>query len=163
MKHLFFVVSLFLLLTIPLRADFSMRIEYLDETEEVELLSNIARWEIDGANEQFRLVALDGTILAEKHLYDDVRRIVFFEDNSSIGVKLDDAESVVAVYPNPTSSILHIEGLNQGETIRVFSLDGQLLVSQTAGAGHTSLDLTSLQTGVYLIQINTEFFKIIKQ
>ena len=163
MKHLFFVVSLFLLLTIPLRADLSMRIEYLDETEEVELLSNIARWEIDGANEQFRLVALDGTILAEKHLYDDVRRIVFFEDNGSTGVKLDDAERVVAVYPNPTSSILYIEGLNQGETIRVFSLDGQLLVSQTAGAAHTSLDLTSLQTGLYLIQINTEFFKIIKQ
>ena len=69
MKHLFFVVSLFLLLTIQLRADISMRIEYLDETEGVELLSNIARWEIDGANEQFRLVALDGTILAEKHLY----------------------------------------------------------------------------------------------
>ncbi len=162
MKHLFFVVSLFLLLTIPLRGCLSMRIEYLDETEEVELLSNIARWEIDGANEQFRLVALDGTILAEKHLYDDVRRIVFFEGQGP-NTNLEESQQFIAVYPNPTSSILYIEGLNQGETIRVFSLEGQLLVSQTAGAAHTSLDLTSLQTGVYLIQINTEFFKIIKQ
>ena len=162
MKHLFFVVSLFLLLTIQLRADISMRIEYLDETEGVELLSNIARWEIDGANEQFRLVALDGTILAEKHLYDDVRRIVFFEEQGP-NTNLEENQQLIAIYPNPTTSHLYIEGLNQGETIRVFSLEGQLLVSQTAGAAHTSLDLTLLQTGVYLIQINTEFFKIIKQ
>ena len=162
MKHLFFVVSLFLLLTIPLRADLSMRIEYLDETEKTELLSNIARWEIDGANEQFRLVALDGTILAERNLYDDIRRIAFVDYNGPT-VSNDNANKMFSIYPNPTSSSLCIEGLNQGETIRVFSLDGQLLVSQTAGAVYTSLDLTSLQTGVYLIQINTEFFKIIKQ
>jgi hypothetical protein len=162
MKHLFFVVSLFLLLTIPLRADLSMRIEYPDETEKTELLSNIARWEIDGVNEQFRLVALDGTILAERNLYDDIRRIAFVDYNGPT-VSNDNANKMFSIYPNPTSSSLYIEGLNQGETIRVFSLDGQLLVSQTAGAAHTSLDLTSLQTGVYLIQINTEFFKIIKQ
>ena len=164
MKHLFLVVGLCLMLTIPIRAEQALRLEYLDGTDKVELLSNIARWEIDGANEQFRLVALDGTILAEKHLYDEMRRIVFFEKQGpGPGVNLDDAERVIAVYPNPTSSLLYLEGLNQGEMIRVFSLDGQLLMSQMAGAVNTSLDLSALQTGVYLLQINTEFVKIIKQ
>ena len=162
MKHLILVVGLCLMLTIPIRAELSLRLEYLDGTDKVEFLSNIARWEIDGVNEQFRLVALDGTILAEKHLYDEVRRIVFFEEQGP-GVNLGDTERVIAVYPNPTSSILYLEGLNQGEMIRVFSLEGQLLIAQTAGAVNALLDLSALQTGVYLLQLNTEFVKIIKQ
>ena len=82
MKHL---ISTLVVITVfavnALFADFSMRIEYLNGEEYKATISSIARWEIDGTNEKFRLVALDGTLLAERNLYDDIRRIVIFDDN----------------------------------------------------------------------------------
>ena len=163
MKQKILVVSLFLLLIMPLRAEQSLRVEYLDGSEMRELLSNISRWEIDGENETFRLIALDGTLLFQKSLYDDIARIVFFEDKGNTEVSLEKNEYFITAYPNPTSGVLFIKGVSQGEIIRVFSLEGRLIISQEAGSVNETLDVSVLDSGVYLLQVNTDFFKIIKQ
>lgn len=164
MKHL---ISTFVVFTVfavnALFADFSMRIEYLNGEEYKATISSIARWEIDGTNEKFRLVALDGTLLAERNLYDDIRRIVIFDDNEGNTVNTEDNLLSISVFPNPTQEMLYVDGINVGETIRIFSLDGQMLLSSTAGNGTISLSVESLSNGVYLLQIGTEIVKFIKQ
>ena len=164
MKHL---ISTFVVFTVfavnALFADFSMRIEYLNGEEYKTTISSIARWEIDGANEKFRLIALDGTLLAERNLYDDIRRIVIFDDNESGAVNTENNLLSIKVFPNPTQEMLYVDGINAGETIRIFSLDGQMLLSSTAGNGTISLSVESLSNGVYLLQIGTEIVKFIKQ
>lgn len=141
----------------------SMRIEYIIGDDYQTSISSIARWEIDGANEKFRLIALDGTLLAERNLYDDIRRIVIFDDNEGNTVKTEDNLLSISVFPNPTQGMLYVDGINVGETIRIFSLDGQMLLSSTAGNGTISLSVESLSNGVYLLQIGTEIVKFIKQ
>lgn len=164
MKHLISTLVVFSVFAVnALFADFSMRIEYLNGEEYKTTISSIARWEIDGANEKFRLIALDGTLLAERNLYDDIRRIVIFDDNEGNTVKTEDNLLSICVFPNPTQGMLYVDGINAGETIRIFSLDGQMLLSSTAGNGTISLSVESLSNGVYLLQIGTEIVKFIKQ
>ena len=69
----------------------------------------------------------------------------------------------ISVFPNPTQEMLYVDGINAGETIRIFSLDGQMLLASTAGNGTISLSVESLSNGVYLLQIGTEIVKFIKQ
>ncbi len=164
MKHLISTLVVFTVFAVnALFADFSMRIEYLNGEEYKTTISSIARWEIDGTNEKFRLVALDGTLLAERNLYDDIRRIVIFDDNEGNTVNTEDNLLSISVFPNPTQEMLYVDGINVGETIRIFSLDGQMLLSSTAGNGTISLSVESLSNGVYLLQIGTEIVKFIKQ
>ena len=164
MKHLISTLVVFTVFAVnALFADFSMRIEYLNDEEYKATISSIARWEIDGANEKFRLVALDGTVLAERNLYDDIRRIVIFDDNEGNTVNTEDNLLSISVFPNPTQEMLYVDGINAGETIRIFSLDGQMLLSSTAGNDTLSLSVASLTNGVYLLQIGTEIVKFIKQ
>jgi hypothetical protein len=96
-------------------------------------------------------------------LYDDIRRIVIFDDNEGNTVNTEDNLLSISVFPNPTQEMLYVDGINVGETIRIFSLDGQMLLSSTAGNGTISLSVESLSNGVYLLQIGTEIVKFIKQ
>ena len=164
MKHLISTLVVFTVFAVnALFAELAMRIEYINSEEYQATISSIARWEIDGANEKFRLVALDGTLLAERNLYDDIRRIVIFDDNEGNTVKTEDNLLSISVFPNPTQEMLYVDGINAGETIRIFSLDGQMLLSSTVGNGTISLSVESLSNGVYLLQIGTEIVKFIKQ
>jgi hypothetical protein len=164
MKHLISTLVVFTVFAVnALFAELAMRIEYINSEEYQATISSIARWEIDGANEKFRLVALDGTVLAERNLYDDIRRIVIFDDNEGNTVNTEDNLLSISVFPNPTQEMLYVDGINVGETIRIFSLDGQMLLSSTAGNGTISLSVESLSNGVYLLQIGTEIVKFIKQ
>ena len=157
MKHLISTLVVFTVFAVnALFAELAMRIEYINSEEYQATISSIARWEIDGANEKFRLVALDGTVLAERNLYDDIRRIVIFDDNEGNTVKTEDNLLSISVFPNPTQEMLYVDGINAGETIRIFSLDGQMLLASTAGNGTISLSVESLSNGVYLLQIGTE-------
>ena len=164
MKHLISTLVVFTVFAVnALFAELAMRIEYINSEEYQATISSIARWEIDGANEKFRLVALDGTVLAERNLYDDIRRIVIFDDNEGNTVNTEDNLLSISVFPNPTQEMLYVDGINAGETIRIFSLDGQMLLSSTAGNDTLSLSVASLTNGVYLLQIGTEIVKFIKQ
>ena len=164
MKHLISTLVVFAVFAVnALFADMSMRIEYLNDEEQKATISSIARWEIDAANEKFRLVALDGTLLAERNLYADIRRIVFYEQSDSTLVSNNETYHMLSIYPNPTQNLLHIEGAQVGETIRIYSLSGQLLLAQIAGNGQLALSVESLSNGVYLLQVGTEILKFIKQ
>ena len=164
MKHLISTLVVFTVFAVnALFADLAMRIEYINSEEYQATISSIARWEIDGANEKFRLVALDGTVLAERNLYDDVRRIVIFDNNEGSTVNTEDNLLSISVFPNPTQEMLYVDGINAGETIRIFSLDGQMLLSATSNNDTLSFSVASLTNGVYFLQIGIEIVKFIKQ
>ena len=58
------------------------------------------------------------------------------------------------IYPNPATDILHIESEATNGTIYLFDLSGQLVRSQQCGAsGRTSIGISTLPSGAYLLQI----------
>ena len=141
-------------------AETMLRIEYLDGAELTTALSVVGRWEFtDG---KFILVSTEGEVLAEKASVYDVRRVVFKADLGP-NVETDDATVQLTVYPNPTQDVLFVDGLAEGEVVRIYSLEGRLLMSEVAlQGGAVQLRVASLAEGTYLLQMGTEIVKIIK-
>jgi hypothetical protein len=67
------------------------------------------------------------------------------------------------VYPNPCRDILYIDGVNYGETISIYNIHGQLLISQTLNTPTASIHIPHLAPGVYIIKQQNKTAKIIKQ
>jgi hypothetical protein len=73
------------------------------------------------------------------------------------------ASENIHVYPNPFSNTLHIK-INQQEnaTLQLLNHLGQI-VRQETGSGDIELNTSSLDEGMYLLNVSGTVYKIIKQ
>ena len=64
-------------------------------------------------------------------------------------------EAKINVYPNPTTDVIHFEvnEFDQASRLEIYSLEGKKVGSHTLQAGNNSLNVTHLQTGIYLYKI----------
>lgn len=75
--------------------------------------------------------------------------------NTSLG--LDDFnDKSLRVYPNPVTDKIFITTNDTINEISLFSLDGKQILKQKCNALQYEMDLSTLQSGVYLIHIQTE-------
>ena len=73
-------------------------------------------------------------------------------------------ESGVRIYPNPAKEKIEIE-LNDGvmKKIKLFDLSGrQILIKESIGQRGT-IDLSEIENGIYILEIETEVGKIISK
>lgn len=67
---------------------------------------------------------------------------------------LETSNELFSVYPNPTSDVIFIHSFIQAQTIRVLDAAGRIVISYSPNAsGILSLDLSSLETGVYTFEL----------
>ena len=93
----------------------------------------------------------------------EIRKIVF-SDQSENPTGFDKLfASAIEVYPNPTQSQLVVQGIEAQQVVRVFSMQGQLLITAVADANTATVNVSGLQTGSYLLQVGAEIVKFIKQ
>jgi len=72
-------------------------------------------------------------------------------------VSVIDTEPVsLNVYPNPARSTLYIEADANITEIRMIDMLGQVVYSTAVGDQRHELNVSSLDTGVYFIQLTTE-------
>lgn len=64
-------------------------------------------------------------------------------------------KSKIAVYPNPTSSAIHLTGLQKDNIIQVVNISGQLMMEIQSNESHLTLDVTGYQQGMYIVQVNS--------
>jgi M6 family metalloprotease-like protein len=79
----------------------------------------------------------------------------------------EQAQSQIKIYPNPANNQLYIQAhTNDLLEIQVFTLNGQLLLTELATTNH-KIDVSNLSSGVYLIRIDsakkTEILKFTKR
>jgi len=92
-----------------------------------------------------------------------INKIVFSEKPNT-PTDLDVVSNpAIHVYPNPVQSQLIINGLQEEQIVRIYSLQGQLLISGTAVSNSATLDVSDLQLGDYLLQVGADIVKFIKQ
>ncbi|MGG5210652.1 T9SS type A sorting domain-containing protein [Chryseobacterium sp. MIQD13] len=72
--------------------------------------------------------------------------------SSSLGTS-DVTKSKIQIFPNPVSDIIRISGIDNGQTIHIYNLDGQLVRSE---AFDQKIDVSHLSTGVYVLKITTK-------
>jgi len=94
---------------------------------------------------------LDCTSAPAKRKYEDnvFELHVYF---SPTGV--DENETLVKVYPNPTKGMVTVEA-ESGSVISVFNALGQCVLEKKTTDGQTVLDLQNATSGLYLIRIET--------
>lgn len=76
------------------------------------------------------------------------------------------SESLVSVYPNPTSSEITISVNNSSFTYQVMNILGELVMINTASESET-VDFSKLSNGVYFVKVTVgnfeEFIKVVKK
>ena len=107
---------------------------------------------------------------------DDYYKIVFYDfEGSATGtttfektlldiVSTEDlAQNIeTTVFPNPTTDFVTVKSEENIESIEIYNLQGKLMLSQLANVNVETLNLTTLNSGIYSIIINTESAKIAK-
>ena len=72
--------------------------------------------------------------------------------------------TTLRVYPNPTAETLVVEGLlAEDGQVRLYNQQGQLVKTGAADDARTTLDVSDLPAGSYLLLCNGEAFKVIVQ
>jgi hypothetical protein len=82
-------------------------------------------------------------------------------------VGLDEEIIISAVYPNPTTDIIQIEFENAAQRkLELFDQNGKLVLHSTCSDSNTSLDLSALAKGSYMLSVyrdqKTQTIKLIK-
>lgn len=97
---------------------------------------------------------------------DQVDTLHVYQDNvSNINNKYS---NIVRRYPNPTSGLFIIDGLDDEKitSIKITSLNGQVILEQTIISSIATIDITNRPNGLYLLYLNGDLsnpFKIIKK
>lgn len=78
-----------------------------------------------------------------------------FGVNTNLGTE-NLASSSFAIYPNPTSGLLTIEGKSQIENVVFYDLLGRKVLEASPMSERSRIDLSALKVGVYLVSITSE-------
>ena len=108
------------------------------------------------------LVGTDGQILGNE-LRTDVHKIAFGNDTIPLAIPSVGMDAKIHIYPNPVLQSLIIEGAQTNETIRIFTLNGTVITTAKVHDGLTTVDVSNIPVGQYLLQVNTQIVKLIKQ
>ena len=121
---------------------------YLNGTPLVGETNDTVNYVVIGVNGAYTVEYTDGNGCSA---FSDVSNIIFITD---VGVEEMEDAFVVKIYPNPTNAVLNIElegGLDQ---LMIVSMNGQTLyVENNIAGGITTIDLSDLARGTYLLQM----------
>ena len=85
---------------------------------------------------------------------------------SSLGTNIPDQSTTFEYFPNPVKDELTIKAQQNIDSIEIFNILGQSVISLSPGALETKVDMQTLQTGAYFVKIsinqNTETFRVLK-
>jgi hypothetical protein len=72
------------------------------------------------------------------------------------------ADSELRFYPNPSSGIINVSGLETKETlINIYNLTGVLVQSEWINSNHSQINLLGFEPGIYVIHCNGEAHRIV--
>ena len=74
---------------------------------------------------------------------------------SCLGTKEAQNKSLISIFPNPVSNELTIEAPLKSE-ITILNSEGQIIKTIISDIKLTSLDMTDLSSGVYIVTVKTD-------
>jgi hypothetical protein len=125
----------------------------------------------------FVLVDADGNLVSTGNMNDDFKVIVTSENGiitniyrvviDITGISTFDGESL-KIYPNPTSGAFVIDGVEEGNTVKIFNTNGNVVLTFKASSTKQRATLNNQPAGLYMVIVNNGSqnvanFKIIKQ
>ncbi|PWJ37884.1 carbohydrate-binding protein [Sediminitomix flava] len=80
-------------------------------------------------------------------------------NNSRIASTFIEAKPELKIGPNPTKDVVYVFGATFDDMVNIYSLDGKLKVQQKG----SSVNVSSLKEGIYILKVNSETFKLVKE
>jgi hypothetical protein len=162
MKKNYFLLLAFLLSLMNIYAEeyYAIKVVKLNGQEYSQAFALIGRLEFTA--DSMYLVGTDGQILGSE-LRTEVHKIAFGSDTTATAISSVEMDAKIHIYPNPVQQSLIIEGAQTNETIRIFTLNGTVITTAKVHDGLTAVDVSNLPAGQYLLQVNTQILKLIKQ
>lgn len=74
---------------------------------------------------------------------------------NNVGVQQISAAEVITAYPNPAQTVVNIATASNG-TIEIFNALGELVLTENAASTVTTIDVSALNNGVYLVRLTNE-------
>lgn len=85
---------------------------------------------------------------------------VYFDTSIGVSEKTSDK---LSLYPNPAGNSLHLEGIPKGNNqLTIYRTDGALILTQQVSNASHTIDLSDLNSGLYIIRVagfTTKFIK----
>ncbi len=69
----------------------------------------------------------------------------------------------LTIYPNPTVDVIYVETLGLVDYIRVYDLNGRLVLTTPPQGDKTMVNMAGLAKGMYCVKIGTFLAKVIKK
>ena len=64
-------------------------------------------------------------------------------------------ENSISIYPNPTNSFVNLTSRHVMESIKIFDIQGRLIVQKVLNTTQTSINISNYENGVYFIEANS--------
>lgn len=79
----------------------------------------------------------------------------YFQNEPYLSVDINSKPSYV-LYPNPTTDFVSLSGLDKLTTVKLFTISGKQVLSQTVESSADKIDLTGLSSGVYFYKMTLD-------
>ena len=110
------------------------------------------RYSYDNLNRLTRVTYANGTIVSYNYDANGNRISEIITGSTGIMQINDNAE--VSLYPNPVKKDLFVKTPSEKSVINIYSLQGSLLKSIPAYQSNEQIEVSTLQSGVYLVKIS---------
>ena len=87
----------------------------------------------------------------------------FYISNSNVLAINDENQPEIRVSPNPFQDLLEISGLELESSFELINLQGQLVLSGNISPKDNKINTSNLPTGILLLRLNNEVYKVMKE
>ncbi len=157
MKQKLLLIPL-LFVAIVAKAETSLIVQPLSGDEQAQALSTIGYVKV---TPDTLFIYSHSDMLLGKNAIKDIRSIRYGEPAETTSI--DNVNVITCrVYPNPTQDILIIDNTDADKAL-IFDLNGRLLQTASLFGEKATINVTALPKGEYILLLNTQTFKFIKQ
>lgn len=136
-------------------AESILTVEYLDGNKAKEQLALLSKIEFNGnGNITFDYVSGGSKDFGN---VSNTQKIVFSDGDLSSSKQ--GTASSISVYPNPSSETIRIEGMRDGQVVKIYSVAGKL----ERTSNESTINVSNLSNGEYFVVIGQTVAKLIKK
>jgi hypothetical protein len=157
------LIGLFLILvSFALKVDGqTLVIKSIDGTENNKTLSSLKKFSFENNNLLLRYT--DGS--TESFSIPAINKLYFESVPVGNNLILSNSDNTgVSVYPNPAKNVLYLKNISdQNSTLLIYRIDGVLMNRIQISSDNNNVDVSKLKSGLYLLKLNKQTIKFIKQ
>jgi hypothetical protein len=161
MKQKLFLTIFLLIAGVSFVEAQNMAIRMKDGTGQTIGLSSLEKVTFSNAN--LLINQISGA--TESYSISKIRKIYF--ESVPTGVEnetLNGISQKLTFYPNPVESIIYFRNIpNDNSILKIYRMDGAIVLQSLVSSDNNSLDVSGLDKGFYILTVNNQVSKFIKQ